>query len=306
MSWHANTDISKRDAGVSEFTMFQDAYITLHDQLAVLSRFDHATMNSESQKLLHEHPSDSDSDPEPERRPSPGHLSPSPSSSRATSTSPAPPGSRPNGFSQKRQSSFARPRADGVPRTPNRVRFDDAPIGTSNGDRDWIELEGDDYVGSDGHGGRERVQRLPLLTGIEAPSVTVAEDFDPEDYLESARPRSGMKSAFMNMANSIMWDAFTRCQELPSANMKQRRRHHRSTLCYPQRRPGHRHRPSHWPYNHRGLDHPIDRYKFEAQRHRLLSGHGATLLWQVRFDSHLAGTMALVCEDPRIGYLNML
>ena len=49
--------------------------------------------------------------------------------------------------------------------------------------------------------------RLPLLTGIEAPSVTVASgDFegDPEEHWESARPKSGMKSAFMNMANSIM------------------------------------------------------------------------------------------------------
>jgi sodium-coupled neutral amino acid transporter 11 len=160
---------------------------------------------SESQKLLQEHPSDSDSEPEPERRPSPLHLSPSPSSSRATSTSPAPPGSRPN-FSQKRQSSFAQPRPDGAPRTPNRVRFEDAP--RSNGDargEDWIELDGDDYMGANGHNRRERVQRLPLLTGIEAPSVTVAEEsFDPEDYLESAKPRSGMRSAFMNMANSIM------------------------------------------------------------------------------------------------------
>jgi sodium-coupled neutral amino acid transporter 11 len=162
------------------------------------------TMNHESQKLLHDHNEDSDSDPEPERKPSPGHLSPSPSSSRATSTSPAPPGSRPN-FSQKRQSSFARPRPAGAPRTPNRVRFDDATTIAANGGADWIELEGDDYEGANGHAGRERVQRLPLLTGIEAPSVTVAEEaFDPEDYLESARPRSGMKSAFMNMANSIM------------------------------------------------------------------------------------------------------
>ena len=58
----------------------------------------------------------------------------------------------------------------------------------------------------DAHGdGWDRVQRLPLLTGIEAPSVTVAtESFDPADHLESARPRSGMRSAFMNMANSIM------------------------------------------------------------------------------------------------------
>ncbi|KAL5120192.1 hypothetical protein ACEQ8H_002018 [Pleosporales sp. CAS-2024a] len=162
-------------------------------------------MSSESQKLLHEHPSDSDSEPEAARRPSPGHLSLSPSSSRATSSSPAPPGSRPRALSQKRQSSFARPRPDGAPRTPNRVRFDDAPLSMANGSADWIELEGDDYMGAYAHGGRERVQRLPLLTGIEAPSVTVAEEsFDPEDYLESARPRSGMKSAFMNMANSII------------------------------------------------------------------------------------------------------
>jgi sodium-coupled neutral amino acid transporter 11 len=155
---------------------------------------------SESQKLLHEHPSDSDSDPEPERRTSPLHLDPSPSSSRATSTSPAPPGSRP-GFGQKRQSSFAQPRPEGAPRTPNRVRFQDVPAESGE---DWIELEGDDYMGANGRG-RERVQRLPLLTGIEAPSVTVAEQsFDPEDYLESARPRSGMRSAFMNMANSII------------------------------------------------------------------------------------------------------
>ena len=65
-------------------------------------------------------------------------------------------------------------------------------------------MEGDDYMDDD-EPGRERVQRLPLLTGIEAPSVTVAEDlFDPEDHLESARPRSGMRSSFMNMANSII------------------------------------------------------------------------------------------------------
>jgi sodium-coupled neutral amino acid transporter 11 len=199
----------KANAGVSEFTMFQDAYITLQDQLAVLSSFDNATMSSESQKLLHEHPSDSDSEPELERKPSPGHLSPSPSSSRATSTSPALPGSRPIGFSQKRQSSFARARPDGAPRTPNRVRFHDAPIRGSNGDRDWIELESDDYMSANGHDGG----------GIEAPSVTVAEDFDPEDYLESARPRSGMKSAFMNMANSIMCDRPLWMREACSANV---------------------------------------------------------------------------------------
>ncbi|KAI4610829.1 hypothetical protein J4E80_007858 [Alternaria sp. BMP 0032] len=165
--------------------------------------FDNATM-SESQKLLHEHPSDSDSEPEHERKPSPRHLSPSPSSSRTTSASPAPPGSRPNG-NIKRQSSFAQARPDGAPRTPNRVRFEE-PRRSMNGDNggdDWLELDGDDYL--DGGDGRERTQRLPLLTGIEAPSVTVAEEsFNPEDHLENARPRSGMRSAFMNMANSII------------------------------------------------------------------------------------------------------
>jgi sodium-coupled neutral amino acid transporter 11 len=160
---------------------------------------------SESQKLLHEHPSDSDSEPEHEQKASPRHLSQSPaSSSRTTSASPAPPGSRPIG-NTKRQSSFAQPRPDGAPRTPNRVRFEE-PRRSMNGDTgsaDWVELDGEDYM--DGSDGRERVQRLPLLTGIEAPSVTVAEEsFNPEDHLESARPRSGMRSAFMNMANSIM------------------------------------------------------------------------------------------------------
>ena len=76
-----------------------------------------------------------------------------------------------------------------------------------NGDahgEDWVELDGDDYLEA-GTQGRERTQRLPLLTGIEAPSVTVAaEAFNPEDHLESARPRSNLRSAFMNMANSIM------------------------------------------------------------------------------------------------------
>ncbi|EOA92227.1 uncharacterized protein SETTUDRAFT_162680, partial [Exserohilum turcica Et28A] len=161
---------------------------------------------SESQKLLHEHPSDSDSELELdlERKPSPLHLLPSPASSRATSASPAPPGSRPNGHI-KRQSSFAQPRPDGAPRTPNRVRFEE-PRRSMNGDggngADWVELDGDDYMHDGGH---ERIQRLPLLTGIEAPSVTVAEqNFNPEDHLENARPRSGMRSAFMNMANSII------------------------------------------------------------------------------------------------------
>ncbi|KAH9881186.1 hypothetical protein J1614_001681 [Plenodomus biglobosus] len=169
---------------------------------------DHVTMSCETHKLLHELPSDSESESEPqfrsERKASP-RLSPPPSSSssRTASASPALPGSRPGG-QIKRQSSFAQPRPDGAPRTPNRVRFEEPrrSMNATGGD-DWVELDGDDYM--DGHDGRESIQRLPLLTGIQAPSITVAEQaFDPADHLESARPRSGMRSAFMNMANSIM------------------------------------------------------------------------------------------------------
>lgn len=182
---------------------------------------------SESQQLLHEHDA-SASDSEPDFAPPPRLLSPGPAPepSRSPSASPAPAqqgqhngphNGQLNGKPHthgKRQSSFARPRPDGTPRTPNRVRFEEEPVRIAgNGDAygaEWIELEGDDYMddhGFDGAEGRERVQRLPLLTGIEAPSVTLAVDldFNLEEHLESARPRSGMRSAFMNMANSIMW-----------------------------------------------------------------------------------------------------
>lgn len=115
----------------------------------------------------------------------------------------------------RRQSSFAQPRPDGTPRTPNRVRFEisdedmenarankvrENGFGHPEAQMDWMDE--DDYMTSDGtgHGG----QRLPLLTGIEAPSVALAADFNAEDHLESARPKSGMGSAFMNMANSII------------------------------------------------------------------------------------------------------
>ncbi|KFA61205.1 hypothetical protein S40285_06451 [Stachybotrys chlorohalonatus IBT 40285] len=51
-----------------------------------------------------------------------------------------------------------------------------------------------------------RSPRAPLLTDIEAPSVTVANDFDAEELEHEMlrRPRSGLRSAFMNMANSII------------------------------------------------------------------------------------------------------
>jgi sodium-coupled neutral amino acid transporter 11 len=168
---------------------------------------------SESQKLLYERHDESDSDPGHDIQPFPARRRPSPaagvsrSRSRQSSASPAP-GAEPNGRfgPPKRQSSFAQPRPDGAPRTPLRVRFEE-PRRSMNGDAqggEWMELEGDDFLEA-GDEGRERVQRLPLLTGIEAPSVTVAaEAFHAEDHLESARPRSSMRSAFMNMANSIM------------------------------------------------------------------------------------------------------
>ena len=95
-----------------------------------------------------------------------------------------------------------------TPRTPNRVRFDleeriSSELGSNGharapGAEDWLDEE-------DSHRGRFG-QRGPLLTNIEAPSVTLADDldFNAEELLESARPKSGLKSAFLNMANSII------------------------------------------------------------------------------------------------------
>lgn len=102
-----------------------------------------------------------------------------------------------------RQSSFAQSRPNGEPRTPHRVRFEvSEPDAIGETHPDWIEEE--DYM--DGHASPGGQQRAPLLTGIEAPSVSVANDIEyfEEDLLESARPKSGLGSAFMNMANSII------------------------------------------------------------------------------------------------------
>jgi solute carrier family 38 (sodium-coupled neutral amino acid transporter), member 11 len=111
----------------------------------------------------------------------------------------------------QRQSSFAQHRPDGTPRTPNRVRFDiedmtlqpQSANALASGEQEWVDEE--DYLQGDESSTPMLGQRAPLLTDIEAPSVTVAVEFDPEDHLESARPRSNMRNAFMNMANSIMW-----------------------------------------------------------------------------------------------------
>lgn len=118
----------------------------------------------------------------------------------------------------QRQSSISQPAPDGQrrpPRTMNRVRFDIDEESQENRrsndharhseDSSWLEEE--DYT-TNQHGPRrdDTAHMTPLLTGIEAPSVTLAtsEDFFPEEHLESARPRSGMRMAFMNMANSII------------------------------------------------------------------------------------------------------
>ncbi|KAG6016840.1 hypothetical protein E4U54_000394, partial [Claviceps lovelessii] len=108
-----------------------------------------------------------------------------------------------------------------TPRTANRVQFDLNPaiMGEPNGSaHDWrhseesFELFDDDEV----HGGHQS-HRVPLLTGMEAPSVAVANTLGLRDHhgergggrgdqleQEMRRPKSGLQSAFMNMANSII------------------------------------------------------------------------------------------------------
>jgi len=101
------------------------------------------------------------------------------------------------------------------PRTPLHVRFDlddafengrsptDGPRSSAE-DLSWMD---EDYIPDEGNRHRGITgQTVPLLTNIEAPSVTVAtsDSFCPEDHLENARPRSGLRMAFMNMANSII------------------------------------------------------------------------------------------------------
>lgn len=62
-------------------------------------------------------------------------------------------------------------------------------------------------------GAGSAAQRTPLLADIEAPSVTEALREEGEEVEigagegegEGGRPKSGMRSAFMNMANSIMY-----------------------------------------------------------------------------------------------------
>lgn len=104
---------------------------------------------------------------------------------------------------------------NGQPRTPGRVRFDLTPeiVGVSNGepfggfrDRDGRSSD-DGYFDMEEATSPRRAHRVPLLTDIEAPSVALANSMgDPSEQAEHEmnRPKSGLKSAFMNMANSII------------------------------------------------------------------------------------------------------
>ncbi|KKY23840.1 putative amino acid transporter [Phaeomoniella chlamydospora] len=128
---------------------------------------------------------------------------------------------------QKRQSSLSKPTPNGkprIPRTPNRVRFD---LQDSDSDSDEVSpmtpegrrkktqrdpgwLEDEDYLASSSNGtigtgfaGAD----APLLPHGHGPRERMSmedEGLKPEDYLENARPKSNMRAAFMNMANSII------------------------------------------------------------------------------------------------------
>lgn len=97
-----------------------------------------------------------------------------------------------------------------TPRTPNRVRFDlPAAIDThdlENGNADPHQTDSP----LSGRRDRRPQQIVPLLTNIEAPSVALANspwgDEDVHEWAERerSRPKSGLRSAFMNMANSII------------------------------------------------------------------------------------------------------
>lgn len=133
--------------------------------------------------------------------------------------------------SQRRLPSITRPQAQPglprTPRTPNRVRFNLEDLRRSSehesrersdGINDDDDRDGEEEGEEENHfsstrslntSARYTEQRAPLLTGIEAPSVTVANlhlgaDAEHELLENIARPKSGMRSAFMNMANSIM------------------------------------------------------------------------------------------------------
>ncbi|RPA80984.1 hypothetical protein BJ508DRAFT_369909 [Ascobolus immersus RN42] len=101
--------------------------------------------------------------------------------------------------------------------TPRSVRFniDDNTSHSNNNNHNDSWINDEDFLHSDdefdeptsgrGYAGRTSGEgRAPLLTSMEAPSVSLANDLTTADLLDTARPKSGMKMAFMNMANSII------------------------------------------------------------------------------------------------------
>ncbi|KAL7784533.1 transmembrane amino acid transporter domain-containing protein [Trichoderma ceciliae] len=106
-----------------------------------------------------------------------------------------------------------------TPRTPGRVQFDLTPhiLTIDDGPPDGrlstssSLSSGDRFDFEDSSASIRDSHRVPLLTDLEAPSVTVAREWDAGDddeenvaAAELRRPKSGLKSAFMNMANSII------------------------------------------------------------------------------------------------------
>jgi hypothetical protein len=98
----------------------------------------------------------------------------------------------------RRQSSFAQSRPNGTPRTPNRVRFNISPV-PDEANQGLMELADEEALFREMNdlSGTEN-QRQPLLTGSDAPMVAMAmedeDDFNAEELLESARPKSGVCS----------------------------------------------------------------------------------------------------------------
>ncbi|KAI1766575.1 transmembrane amino acid transporter protein-domain-containing protein [Hypoxylon sp. FL1150] len=103
-----------------------------------------------------------------------------------------------------------------TPRTPNRVRFDLVPTNIpppangrsrsrSRSPTDYFDVAEPDSPRDEDSSSSSR---YPLLTDIEAPSVTLANSLENDVHewaeREHTRPKSGLTSAFMNMANSII------------------------------------------------------------------------------------------------------
>lgn len=149
---------------------------------------------------------------------------------RLTLQTALPPSRTPSSGLSSRVASPALVTSPRTPRTPNRVRFDLTPSVAEppreyrssgenieifdyrrSSDSSGSDLDLDEGYGHDDadvEGGPQA--RRPLLTDIEAPAVALANgpwgEGDVHDWADSERqrPKSGLRSAFMNMANSII------------------------------------------------------------------------------------------------------